>query len=165
MDTIELPLLPADAPLRFSLDLMRSAGRSAVIRDSGGKVDLLKAGIIFGGLAHQVSKLAKLGSSDPIFRLSISEIKEWNLDPADPHNTWDRYENFLDSKHYSYALLSSTPVSGVVVTRHEGLTAAIGSGPKDCYCLGPGQHEFPPPSKSSKDQCDRCTYKVHCEYY
>jgi hypothetical protein len=165
MDTIELPRFPSDTSLRLSLNAMRAAGRSAVIRDSNDNVDLLKAGDIFGGLAHNIETLGKIMSSNPIFRLSIHEIQEWNLDAINPHQTWDRYEKFLDSKQHSYALLSSTAVSGVVVTRHEGLTTAISSGPKDCYCLGPDQHEFPPPSRSSKDKCDRCGYEVHCEYY
>lgn len=185
MDTVELPYLPSYTTLRFSLDTMRLVGKSAVIRDTEGSLDLLKAADVFRGLSHQVSRfslkehlagdsfwllgqqvstLGDLKSKNPAFRLSIHDVQKWNLDPVNPQITPDKYEHFLDSVGASYAVLSSTPVSCVVVTRHEHQKGAVDSGPRDCYCLGPDEHEFPPPSKSSKDPCDRCSYEVHCEY-
>jgi len=164
MDIIELPYFPADTVLRFCLDAMRYRQRSAVIRDDQGKLDLLKAGDIYDGLAREISILGKVKSNNPVFKLTINEVEKWNLDPADPKRTWDRYEKFLDSVEASYALLGTTAVSCFVVTRHEGQAGALSAGPKDCYCSGPDQHEFPPPSVSSNDRCDRCGYPVHCEY-
>jgi chaperonin GroEL len=164
MNVMHLPLLPAESSLRSALEAMRSHQKSAVVRQAGSKFDLFKAGEIFWGLAHQVASLSGLTSSLPAHNLSPNEIAQWALNISSPPATRRKYENFLDSVGLTYAVIKATQGTAIVVTRHEYNEVGYG-GPKDCYCLGPDHHDFPPPTVSPGSTCNQCSFKIHCEYY
>jgi hypothetical protein len=164
MKAISLPFLLSDTPVRNSLKAMRWQEKSAVIRETIGDLALLTAGDIFQGLASQSSFLNDLVSNNPVHRLTAQEVKKWKLDTRNPDRTESEYNSFFNLIVADYLLVDSVPGTALVVTRHETLAFKYGHSPKDCYCLGPDQHEFPPPSVSSGSSCDRCGQPVHCDY-
>jgi hypothetical protein len=162
MDVVHLPILAATTPLTDAVKAMRIQQRSAVLRETPSELVLVKIAKIFRALGQHQTKLSNVNITTPVYRLTPADISSWHLDTRDPRNTWADYENFLDSVQHSYALIDSFLGSARIVTRHEGQAGEIDSSPKDCYCNGPYEHSFPPPSVT-KGPCPQCSGTVHCE--
>jgi hypothetical protein len=165
MNVVHLPMLTALTSLKDAVRAMRIQQRSAVLRETGVNVDLIAVPKIFSALGHKLTELSNVPASvtDPVHVLSPADVSTWNLDTRDPLNTEIEYENFLDSINRSYTLLDWVSGTGLIVTRHEHQGDDISLSPKDCYCLGPFEHSYPPPPVSSGGSCPQCGNTVHCE--
>jgi hypothetical protein len=162
MDVVELPLLPMGTPLRSAITIMRSQNRSAVAAQEAGIYWLFTAGQIYAGSAHHAQALSDLDKKVSVPAIPKSDIEAAGADLRNPHLTWRQFEELLDQKATQYAIIASVADSVTIVTRHETLAAKVSVGPKDCYCSGPNEHEFPPPPARAGDLCPLCSYPVYC---
>ena len=162
MDVVHLPILPATSPLKDAVRAMRVQQTSAVLRETPTDLGLIKIPKVFRALGQQLTELASVKISAPVYRLTPAEISSWQLDQKHPRNTEVRYNNFLDSVNHQYALIDTFLGSALIVTRHEPQGDEIRVTPSDCYCDGPDEHSYPPPNVSS-GPCPNCIGIVHCE--
>ncbi len=172
MESVTLPLLLPAASPREGLKAMRWMQRAAVIIEPRANVlspnprpSLIKAGEIFWGLSHQKSKLLEL-KTIPVYRLSVQEIRNRQLNVSDPFKTQFGYETLLDDVGFLYALVDRAGGMVKIVSRQESgiLADNIQKGPQQCYCVGPYRHAYePPPDGQTGDPCPSCPKTLHCE--
>jgi len=163
MRVIHLPILPATTPLTDAVRAMRIQQRSALIRETPTKLDLIRVPKIFNALGHQLTQLSNVRISVTVYRPSPADISTRHLNIKNPEKTKGEWEQFLDSVNHKYALADSFLGSGLLVSRHEPDTDGMEFTPEDCYCLGPAEHSFPPPKITSGNPCPFCKKAVHCE--
>jgi hypothetical protein len=163
MEVVHLPILPATTPLKDAVRAMRIQQRSAVIREEPTKLELIKIPKIFIALGHQLTSLVNVNVSDPVYRPTPGEISSRNLDTKNPRNSWADWQSLFQAVSDDYILVDSYLGTALIVTRHEGKAGEIKVSPKDCYCSGPHEHSFPPPSVAKGKKCPRCAGIVHCE--
>lgn len=162
MDVVHLPILPATTPLKDAIRAMRVQQRSAVIREEPTKLELIKIPKIFTALGHQLTALSNVNITEPVYRPSQTEIASRKLDTKNPRNSWADWQSVFQSVTEDYVLVDSYLGTALVATRHEGKAGEIKVSPKDCYCNGPHEHSFPPPSVT-KGKCPRCSGMVICD--
>jgi len=162
MDVVHLPILTSFTSLKDAVRAMRVQQRSAVVRETPTDLSLVKIPKVFKALSDQLTELSNVNISEPVYRPSPAEMASAHLDERDPRRTEPEWELFLDSVGYSYALVDSFLGTALIVTRHEPQGDVIRVSPKDCYCNGPHEHSYPPPTVV-KGKCPQCAGTVHCE--
>jgi len=162
MDVVHLPILTSDSPLKDAVRAMRVQQRSALVRETHTDLALVKIPKVFAALSDGLTQLSNVKNSEPVYRPSPAEMASAHLDERNPRRTEAEWQTFLDSVGYSYALLDSFLGTALVVTRHEPQGDEIRKFPQDCYCNGPHEHSYPPPTVV-KGKCPQCAGTVHCE--
>lgn len=163
MKVIHLPILPATSPLKDAVKAMRIQQRSALIRETPTKLDLIRVPKIFNALGHHLTELSNVNINEPVYRLSSTDISTWHLNIKNPDKAQKEWQQFLDSVKQKYALADSFLGTGLLVSRREPDLDGTEFSPEDCYCLGPAEHSFPPPKITSGNPCPFCKKAVHCE--
>jgi hypothetical protein len=170
MEVLDLPVLPIDAGLSDGIGVMQKTARSGVLGLERDKFWLFKANAVRWGRGSRFNRLLDLPRMYHVYEITPHDISSRLLDVYNPYGTATAYESLLDDVGRNYAILlrhlPSVRVSSIggeyIVTRHEDLKREIGSGPQDCYCLGPRQHGYPPPNVSTGDYCKLCGAQVTC---
>lgn len=161
MELIELPMLPYTMSLDTAWGELKTRQRSAVIRADRQGLGLVAASEIVHGIAHQYPDLAAV-QGVPVHEIVVQDLARWGLDKADPYQTEQQYDDFLDHSSLAFALLDSSPKTALVVVRHAPDAFALGMSPSACYCQGRFRHRFPPPKKRNGDICSRCGAGISC---
>jgi hypothetical protein len=169
MDTIELPILPINTPLQEAFDAMKAADRSAVVSPDEHRLWLFKAGWVVAGMSRGEKTLADLEKRCRVKQVTPKVATEMGIDLAQPHLTMTLVEDFLDKvdRRYLTAALIPSVRKGMamIITRHEGLAAAIGSGPASWYCTNPDledPHHYEPPPLPADRRCRYDGWKIVC---
>ena len=134
MDTIELPILPINARLRDAFDAMKTADRSAVVSPDEHRLWLFKAGWVVAGISRGEKTLGDLEKRCWVEQVTPKAATQMGIDLAQPHMTMTAVEDFLDKVNRRYLTAVPAPSTkrgmATIITRHEGLKSAIGSGPR-----------------------------------
>ena len=169
MEVIELPLVPIDVSSSDARKLMQASSCAAVIVSESTNYWLFKANLISWGASRKLSGLSDLPRMHHVYEVTQQDISSRFLDIHDPARTGKNFEDLLDQVGRLYAIISFMgsippgPSTGRrIVTRHEDLKHEISSGPRDCYCLGMRQHDYPPPKVKHGDSCRTCGAQITC---
>src|SRR5437879_6251864 len=159
MDKIELPILPINAPLREAFAAMKAADRSAVVSPDEHRLWLFKAGWVVAGISRGEKTLCDLEKRCWVEQVTPETASEAGIDLTDPHQTKAAVEDFFGKVNRRYLTAAPVPSKtgmAMIVTSHEGLTAAIGSGPGSWYCTNPDledPHRYEPPPLPADRKC------------
>jgi hypothetical protein len=78
----------------------------------------------------------------------LPEVAKWKINLLAPHETYHAVEQYLDRVGRFYMLAAppiTTDCTITIITRHEGLTAELSSGPTGYYCSNPRLEDDPHP--------------------
>lgn len=159
MNTVHLPLLPADIMAEAALKTMRWLQKSATVRKSG-DLHLVTAGAVVVALAKRVTSFANVPSKSEVREVTALDVSHWGLNVIDPYQTESNYEQYLDHYGTHYAVVDSVPGLALVVTRHEPEGDEANKSPTACYCEN-NNHEHNTPPTRDHDRCF-CTNEIFC---
>jgi hypothetical protein len=148
MDTVTLPFLSVKTPLKLALEAMKREKRSAVVARDDDRCWLYKAGWIAVEMAQGERILADVERRRKVDQASPREMASRGINLLAPHDTYHAVEQYLDQVGKSYMLaapLITKDETITIITRHEGLTVEISSGPTGYYCTNPNLADDPHP--------------------
>jgi hypothetical protein len=162
MKTITLPLLNSiDTAPMTAYKAMQWTERSAIIRQDQSQRTLVTAATVVRAVSLNWVDLSD-ANGPFVYRFTQldASVKETHL--ADPTKTQEQYQALFDSNGTDYLLLDAVPGLAQVVVRDDVVANRLAMAPKACYCEGPDEHEYPPPTKNDQDDCDDCEHQVRC---
>jgi hypothetical protein len=148
MDVVTLPVLSIEALLEDALATMKDKGRSAVVARDQQRYWLFKAGWVAVERSRGEKILADVERRWRVHEASKVEVAERNLNLVSPHDTYSAVEEFLDHVGRAYMLAAPVDKAGdviAIITRHEGYTVEVSSGPTGYYCTNPNRQDDPHP--------------------
>jgi hypothetical protein len=168
METIELPLLPMSSELAKAIGSMKEVERSACVVLNENKAWVLRATpIILGYLFEDLKRLQDIEEKFHVVVPTVEDLRNLNLDWAQPRRARDAFETWLQKEKANYGL-ASWPFLRVqagifvatIITPDEKLAAEIGGGPVLCYCSSRWRH--PCPKGPPGGNCPTCNALIKC---
>jgi hypothetical protein len=158
MPNVDLPVMAISTELSTALAKLRKCKRSALVAKAKGEYRLFNAGSIVVGQSKGKAVLSDLEPAQIISRQRRRErSRGFVLEVALPDLGAGAADVVAD-----YVLTDLGPEFAHVLIRDSQVVTNYVSGPKDCYCDGPGMHDFPPPNVLPGAECPFRDGRIVC---
>jgi hypothetical protein len=181
MEIDSFPVAPTDAPLEYTLAILKEAQRSAVVTADAVSYSLVTAAeIVIARAEESATTLSGIRDRAPLtafpYSMLFAQIGrflqllrrgykggriEGVLDFRDP-DLARRVEQYLDERKIRYAIFALTSSRALLVSRFESDMRSLQASPSDCYCkadlkpVSPGVHRGDCPYDYSHKGTVRC---------